>query len=58
MQRKSYKGLRMKSLHEAKTTNAGAGVLNLGATYPNEVFEMYIPKNLVDTTGDMHYLLP
>jgi hypothetical protein len=32
----------------------GSVVLNFGGKYPNEVFEVYIPRNLVDTTGDMH----
>jgi DNA/RNA endonuclease YhcR with UshA esterase domain len=32
----------------------GSIVLNFGAKYPNEVFEVYIPVNLVQTTGDMH----
>jgi hypothetical protein len=30
----------------------GSIVLNFGAKYPNQVFEVYIPKNLVDSTGD------
>jgi DNA/RNA endonuclease YhcR with UshA esterase domain len=32
----------------------GSIVLNFGAAYPNEVFAVYIPKNLVESTGDMH----
>ncbi len=32
----------------------GSIVLNFGEKYSNEVFEVYIPKNLVDSTGDMH----
>ena len=39
---------------DAHQFKGGSIVLNFGEKYPNEVFEVYIPKNLVDTTGDMH----
>jgi len=32
----------------------GSIVLDFGAKYPHEVFQVFIPKNLVDVTGDMH----
>ena len=32
----------------------GSIVLNFGAAYPNQIFVVFIPRNLVDVTGDMH----
>ena len=31
----------------------GSILLDFGAKYPNDVFEVYIPRNLVDVTGNM-----
>ena len=35
----------------------GSIVLDFGAKYPNEVFVVYIPVNVVQTTGDMQITL-
>ena len=39
---------------EVHQFKGGSIVLNFGDKYPNQVFVVYIPRNLVDTTGDMH----
>ena len=39
---------------EAHDFKGGSIVLNFGAKYPNQIFVVFIPKNLVDVTGDMH----
>ena len=39
---------------EVHDFKGGSIVLNFGAKYPNQIFVVFIPKNLVDVTGDMH----
>jgi hypothetical protein len=39
---------------EVHTFKGGSIALDFGAKYPNDVFEVYIPVNLVSVVGDMN----
>ena len=39
---------------EVHQFKGGSIALDFDSKYPNDDFDVYIPKNLVDTTGNMH----